>query len=151
MNKTLKEKLLPIKIIFERPIKAIFERSDWSIESVQGGVCRLVAPGMEAKSCKVADLDIDIVDLTLIFNDLYSTKQKTVVSFERNQITALEYDFYPLAEKALIKSGFTKEQANLIEHESYFLHHSSGYGEIINGMIDLAEFAKNILKANILK
>lgn len=152
MNMTLKQKLeakaQTNKISFQREINVIFNNCECVLKSVCGDICELKERYSNSiGTCKIDNLEIDLLALNLILNDIHADKfGLDYKSAEYARLDNLEGKIYSLATKALIKMGFSLSQSQAIEGKAYEDGHSGGCAEVLCKVIDYAEFAKSILK-----
>jgi hypothetical protein len=153
MNTTLKQKLEAKKkmttIVLQRETNVKFNDQTYVLKSVCGDTCELRDRYSDSvKSVRVADLELDLIDINLILNDNHAAKLKVDWSSrERADMNDFENRFFSLATKALIKMGFTPSQCQAIEQKACEDGHAYGYGypEVLLKIIDYSEFAKLIL------
>lgn len=151
MNTTLKQKLdaknKMTTIMFQREVDVIFDNRQYVLKSVCGENAEIRDCRSDAVvSVRVADLEMDLIDINLVLNDNYAAKRKVDWSSpERADINDFENRFFSLATKALLKMGFTPTQCQAIEQKAYEDGHAYGCAEVILKVIDYSEFAKLIL------
>lgn len=137
------------EILIQREVNVKFNGQEYQYElkKVSGQTCEIIDryTGL-GKSCLIADLELDLIDLNLVLNDIASTKFKVDrKSTEYKILNDSENALFNLVTKCLLKMGFTPTQCTVIEGKAYEDGHAYGCAEVLLKVIDYSDFAKLIL------